>query len=93
MEAYFSNIADPRHPWKTVYKLFEIIQMTLAWLPQLPKWAGLKAIDKVRAVVASKGKTTEETRFFILTVTEVKTFTEAVRGYRKQPVLAPGCSI
>ena len=29
MEAYLTNITDPRQPWKIVYNLLEIIQMTI----------------------------------------------------------------
>ena len=64
-----------------IEKRFYTLTDDIAWLPQLSEWTGLKAIGMVRSVVESKGKTSEETRYFISTVTEVKTFAKAVRGH------------
>ena len=51
------------------------------WLPQKSEWQGLKSIGMVRSVVEKNGKTTEATRFFISSLTDVKTFAHAVRTH------------
>ena len=64
-----------------IEKRFYALSEDIGWLPQKAEWAGLKSIGMVRSVVEANGKTTEETRFFISSLTDVQTFSKAVRGH------------
>jgi predicted transposase YbfD/YdcC len=44
----------------------------IEWLSQRELWRGLNSIGMARSVVEKNGKTTEETRFFIPSLTDVK---------------------
>ena len=51
------------------------------WLFQKPDWAGLQSIGTVRSVVEKNGKVSEDTRYFISSLTDMKTFAKAVRSH------------
>ena len=51
------------------------------WLFQKPEWAGLQSIGMVRSVVEKKGKVSEDTRYFISSLTDMETFAKAVRSH------------
>jgi len=51
------------------------------WLHQKPAWVGLNGIGMVKSSVWEKDILREETRYFITSLTDVKTFSEAVRGH------------
>lgn len=57
------------------------ITTDIDWLLQKPVWAGLKSIGMVRSIIETKGKTTEETRYFISSLTDVEAFAKAVRSH------------
>jgi len=62
-------------------KRYYCLSEDVDWLPQKPDWQGLNSIGMVRSVVEKNGKTTEETRYFISSLTDVKLFATAVRGH------------
>lgn len=45
------------------------------------KWAGLRAIGKVKSTVIHKGKKTVVERYYITTLTDTKKFADSVRGH------------
>ena len=51
------------------------------WLPQKSEWQSLSSIGMVRSVVEKNGQTTEEIRYFISSLTDVKSFATAVRSH------------
>jgi predicted transposase YbfD/YdcC len=51
------------------------------WLKANHAWSGLNAIGTVESEVTKNGKTTTERRFYITTLTDVKTFATAVRSH------------
>ena len=51
------------------------------WLYSRDKWKNLNAIGMVHSVVERKGTVTEETRFFITSVTDIQLFAKAVRAH------------
>ena len=57
------------------------LETELDWLHQKPEWAGLNAIGMVRSRVLEKDILREETRYFITSLTDVETFSEAVRKH------------
>jgi predicted transposase YbfD/YdcC len=57
------------------------LETNIDWLYQKPDWAGLNAIGAVKSSVFEKDVLREETRYFITSLTDVKTFAEAVRGH------------
>lgn len=57
------------------------LETNVDWLFQKPEWPGLQAIGMVKSVVEEKEKKTEEIRYFITSLTDVKKFGEAVRGH------------
>jgi predicted transposase YbfD/YdcC len=57
------------------------LETEIGWLYDREKWSGLSAIGSVRATVVEKGKTREETRYFLTSLTDVVQFSKAVRGH------------
>ena len=53
----------------------------IEWLYNRASWAGLKAIGMVHTVIHDQHKVREETRYFITTLTNVASFSRAVRGH------------
>ena len=51
------------------------------WLPQKDEWIGLKSIGFVRSVVEKSGKKSEEIRYFISSLTDIKAFANAARSH------------
>ena len=64
-----------------IEKRYYTLSEDIGWLSQKSEWAGLKSIGMVRSVVETNGKTTEETRFFISSLTDISLFSKAVRGH------------
>lgn len=57
------------------------LETEIDWLVQKQDWAGLNAIGMVKSKVQEKGVSREETRYFITSLTDVKTFAAAVRAH------------
>jgi predicted transposase YbfD/YdcC len=57
------------------------LETDIEWLSQKNNWRGLQAIGKVQSFVEERGKKSEETRYFITSLTNVKTFANAVRSH------------
>jgi predicted transposase YbfD/YdcC len=57
------------------------LETDVEWLSQKSDWSGLNAVGMVKSTVEEKGKITEETRFFITSLTDIDRFVDAVRGY------------
>lgn len=57
------------------------LETEINWLYDRECWAGLSAIGAVKATVRYKGKTTEETRYFITTLRNIDDFAKAVRAH------------
>jgi predicted transposase YbfD/YdcC len=57
------------------------LEPEIDWLYQKPEWAGLKAIGAVKSSVWENDVLHEETRYFITSLTDVKTFAQSVRGH------------
>jgi predicted transposase YbfD/YdcC len=51
------------------------------WLEQKDEWEGLKAVGAVWSETERGGKICREHRYYITTLTDVKTFAEAVRTH------------
>ena len=64
-----------------IEKRYYLLSEDVSWLPQKEDWKALNAVGMVRSVVEKNGQTTEETRYFITSLTEVKTFAKAVRSH------------
>jgi predicted transposase YbfD/YdcC len=60
---------------------FYAISTDIARLPNKDKWDNLKAIGIVRSAVEKKGIETEEIRYFITSLSDVDSFSKAVRGH------------
>jgi predicted transposase YbfD/YdcC len=57
------------------------LETDIDWLKKRHDWQGLQAIGAVRSHVEEKGAVREETRYFITSLTDVKTFAQAVRNH------------
>jgi len=57
------------------------LETNIDWLFQKPDWDGLQAIGMVKSVIEEKEKKTEEVRYFITSLTDVKKFAKAVREH------------
>jgi predicted transposase YbfD/YdcC len=57
------------------------LETDIDWLTQKPDWAGLNAIGMVKSKVWEKDILREDTRYFITSLTNVKTFAKAVRAH------------
>lgn len=53
----------------------------IQWLSQRSDWASLNALGCVRTRVTSDERVTEDIRFFITSLTDVKSFSKAVRAH------------
>jgi len=53
----------------------------IGWLTQSHDWTGLKSIGMVRAIVEANGIKSEDVRYFITSIEDVKTFSNAVRSH------------
>lgn len=53
----------------------------ISWLSSKSEWKSLDAIGMVKSVVIENGKTTEEPRLFITSLTDIQAFSKAVRGH------------
>lgn len=53
----------------------------IGWLEGREEWSGLRGIGRVHAKVTKGDKVTEEDRFYITSLTDVKTFARAVRAH------------
>ena len=51
------------------------------WLDVKDAWAGLQSLGMVRSKVTCDGKETEDTRYYISSITDIKTFATAVRSH------------
>lgn len=52
----------------------------ISWLSN-KKWAGLKAVGRVRSTVTQKGRTSVVDRYYITTLTDIEKFAKSVRGH------------
>ena len=57
------------------------LETDIGWIKQRHDWQGLQAIGAVRSHVEEKGVVRCETRYFITSLTDAKTFAKAVRGH------------
>jgi predicted transposase YbfD/YdcC len=57
------------------------LETEIDWLHDKPKWVGLNAIGMVKSSVWEKDALREETRYFITSLTNVETFSKAVRAH------------
>jgi len=57
------------------------LETEIDWMYQKPDWVGLNAIGMVKSSVWEKDVLREETRYFITSLTDVKTFAKAVRAH------------
>ena len=57
------------------------LETEVEWLSQKPEWFGLNAIGMVKSSVWEKNALREESRYFITSLTNVKTFAKAVRAH------------
>jgi len=57
------------------------LETEIGWLSQKPDWEKLNAIGMVKSKVWEKGVLREETRYFITSLTDVMTFSKAVRAH------------
>ena len=57
------------------------LEVDIDWLTQKSEWPGLHAIGMVRSVVEKNGVISEETRYFITSLCDVKQFAKAVRSH------------
>ena len=57
------------------------LETDIDWLTQKPDWSGLRGIGMVRSVVEKNGIVSEETRYFITSLRDVKPFAKTVRGH------------
>ena len=64
-----------------IEKRYYALTQDIDWLTQKREWAGIKSIGMVRSAVELKGKTTEETRFFISSLTDINSFAKSVRSH------------
>jgi len=87
VELYFKDF-KPANTYPTLEKghgRIEIreywLETDISWLWQRNNWKNLNAIGCVHSKVIEGEKTTEETRYFITSLTNVKTFAKAVREH------------
>jgi predicted transposase YbfD/YdcC len=76
-----SNHATKEKGHGRIEKRYYLLSEDIGWLPQKSDWKNLNAIGMVRSVVEKDGQITEETRYFISSVTDVKNFARAVRSH------------
>jgi predicted transposase YbfD/YdcC len=57
------------------------LETEIDWLYGRENWAGLRAIGAVKSVVETKGKRTEEPRYFLTSVTKIEDFSRCVRAH------------
>jgi predicted transposase YbfD/YdcC len=57
------------------------LETEIEWLYGRERWVGLRAIGAVKATVETKGKRTEEIRYFITSLTNIEDFARAVRAH------------
>ena len=57
------------------------LETSIDWLFQRADWSSLQAIGMVKSTVEEKGKKTEETRYFITSLTDIEIFAKAVRKH------------
>ena len=57
------------------------LETRIDWLYGRERWVGLTAIGAVKSTVENKGKRTEETRYFLTSVTEIEDFARSVRAH------------
>ena len=53
----------------------------VAWLPQLSEWKNLKGIGMVRSRSEQSGTISEDTRYYITSLTDISEFSKAVRAH------------
>lgn len=53
----------------------------IAWLPQRSEWKNLRAIGMVRSRTQQNGLVSEDTRYYISSLTDVSAFSKAVRAH------------
>lgn len=57
------------------------LETEIDWLYGRERWTGLRAIGAVKSTVKINGKTTEETRYFLTSLSYVEDFARAVRAH------------
>jgi len=57
------------------------LETKIDWMYQKPDWQGLQAIGMVKSTVEEKTKRTEEIRYYITSLTDIETFSTAVRAH------------
>ncbi len=62
-------------------RIYDVISVDQANLPQTSEWQGLKAIGRVQLTTLKNDKTTSETRLYLLSYSDVKTFAKSARGH------------
>jgi len=64
-----------------IEKRYYTLSEEIDWLSQKSEWSGLKSIGMVHSVIEVAGKTTEETRYFISSLSDINAFSKAVRSH------------
>jgi predicted transposase YbfD/YdcC len=57
------------------------LETNIGWLWQKEEWRGLGAVGRVQSFVEEKGRIREETRYFITSLTDIESFSRAVRSH------------
>ena len=57
------------------------LETNIGWLHESFDWKGISGIGMVYSTMKTKGKTREETRYFITSLTDVEQFSRAVRAH------------
>lgn len=53
----------------------------LSWLPEKEAWSGLQSIGMVKSAVTREGQTSESTRYYLSSLTDLERFSYAVRKH------------
>ena len=57
------------------------METEIDWLHGRENWSKIRSIGAVRATITQKGKTYNETRYFISSLTDISQFSRAVRAH------------
>ncbi len=80
-ETHISNIVtnNSGHGREETREYF--LESNIEWLPGRTKWAGLAAIGAVRETMTHSGKRSQQTRYFLTSLTDIDKFSHAVREH------------
>ena len=57
------------------------LETDVSWLPQSAEWAGLKSVGMVKSCVFRNGKSTNATRYYITSLSDIEEFAYSVREH------------